>query len=62
MKCYFCDKPGSICFSAWPDQDNLCLCDEHITDAHLLKVQRLLRAKSRTAPTLEEMKRLRRAS
>jgi hypothetical protein len=62
MKCYFCDNIGAICFSTWPDEDNLCLCEKHITDAHLFKIQRMLKAKSQTIPSFEEIKKMKRAS
>ncbi len=54
MKCRFCDKTASICFSNWPEQGDLCLCEEHCTETHLWQVQQLLREKGHHA-SLEEM-------
>jgi len=62
MKCYFCDKIGTIIFSTWPDAEDLCLCDDHITDAHLFKIQRMLKAKSQTMPSFDEIRKIQKAS
>ncbi len=49
MKCSICGKPGVICFSAWPDAGEYCLCEEHITESHLWKIQKSAQRRAQSA-------------
>lgn len=61
MKCHICSEKAALCFSNWPDPGEICLCEQHCSDANLYKAQKEMRARQQQLREQQEQERTRKA-
>ncbi len=41
MKCVICGKKACIGFDSWPQSETMGLCEEHMTEVNIWRLQRM---------------------
>ena len=45
MKCVICGKKACVAFGSWPESETMGLCEEHLSEVNIWRLQRTLDVK-----------------